>query len=106
VIYPGRLTARDTFRVGSIGDVHPGDIAALASIVAQEVLVGMPKRLIKDSTWVNSMGSRLMPLTNVEATPAPNPAVLDGRLPVGLRPSPSSTGGRPAASIHSDGSSR
>ena len=37
VIYPGKVTARDTFRVGSIGDVHPNDMAALATVVAQEM---------------------------------------------------------------------
>ena len=33
VIYPGKVTARDTFRIGNIGDVHPADMDRLAEAV-------------------------------------------------------------------------
>ncbi len=36
VIYPGKVTARDTFRIGTIGDVHPHDMAALVTVFEQE----------------------------------------------------------------------
>ena len=29
VIYPGKVTSADTFRIGNIGDVTPGDVDAL-----------------------------------------------------------------------------
>ena len=35
LIYPGKLTREETFRIGVIGDVHPGDIARLLEAVAQ-----------------------------------------------------------------------
>ncbi|WOQ16519.1 2-aminoethylphosphonate--pyruvate transaminase [Raineyella sp. W15-4] len=35
VIYPGKLTELDTFRVGTIGDVHPGDMRRLTDAVAR-----------------------------------------------------------------------
>lgn len=34
VIYPGKVTAGDTFRIGNIGDVHPADIARLLNVIA------------------------------------------------------------------------
>lgn len=34
VIYPGKVTVRDTFRVGNIGDVHPADMHRLIDAVA------------------------------------------------------------------------
>lgn len=34
VIYPGKLTELDTFRIGTIGDVHPDDIRRLISSIA------------------------------------------------------------------------
>lgn len=33
VIYPGKLTSANTFRIGNIGDVHPGDIERLLDAV-------------------------------------------------------------------------
>lgn len=33
VIYPGKVTALDTFRIGTIGDVHPADIRRLVAAV-------------------------------------------------------------------------
>lgn len=44
VIYPGKLTAADTFRVGSIGQLFPRDMEALAR-AAQEVLDALGIRL-------------------------------------------------------------
>jgi 2-aminoethylphosphonate-pyruvate transaminase len=35
VIYPGTVSDADTFRIGTIGDVHPGDIERLLLAVAQ-----------------------------------------------------------------------
>ena len=34
VIYPGKVTDRDTFRIGNIGDVHAGDMQRLIEAVA------------------------------------------------------------------------
>ena len=34
VIYPGKVTAADTFRIGSIGDVHPSDMERLVQAIA------------------------------------------------------------------------
>jgi len=34
VIYPGKVTGADTFRIGNIGDVHRGDIERLLLAVA------------------------------------------------------------------------
>jgi 2-aminoethylphosphonate-pyruvate transaminase len=33
VIYPGKVTLQDTFRIGTIGDVHPGDMRRLLQAV-------------------------------------------------------------------------
>ena len=33
-IYPGKLTERDTFRIGNIGEIYPADIDKLAGIIA------------------------------------------------------------------------
>jgi 2-aminoethylphosphonate-pyruvate transaminase len=35
VIYPGKVTRHETFRMGNIGDVHAGDIQRLLSAVEQ-----------------------------------------------------------------------
>lgn len=47
VIYPGKVTDRDTFRVGTIGNVFPDDIRRLLDAVAQcgrgDSLSNMPK---------------------------------------------------------------
>jgi 2-aminoethylphosphonate-pyruvate transaminase len=32
IIYPGKLTALPTFRIGSIGDVYPEDMARLVAL--------------------------------------------------------------------------
>ncbi len=37
VIYPGKVTDIDTFRIGSIGDVHPSDISRLLQAVKQSM---------------------------------------------------------------------
>lgn len=37
VIYPGKLTAIPTFRVGTIGDVHPADMEELVSVLGEYV---------------------------------------------------------------------
>lgn len=34
VIYPGKLTEMDTFRIGNIGEIYPEDIDKLTSIIA------------------------------------------------------------------------
>lgn len=35
VIYPGKVTAADTFRIGTIGNVHPADIDQLITAIAE-----------------------------------------------------------------------
>lgn len=35
VIYPGKVTSADTFRIGNIGDIHPVDIKALLEALAE-----------------------------------------------------------------------
>jgi 2-aminoethylphosphonate-pyruvate transaminase len=35
VIYPGKVTSADTFRIGNIGNVHPADIQRLLAVVAK-----------------------------------------------------------------------
>ena len=35
VIYPGKISQADTFRVGTIGDVHPADFERLAAVLAE-----------------------------------------------------------------------
>jgi 2-aminoethylphosphonate-pyruvate transaminase len=35
VIYPGKVTAADTFRIGTIGNVHPADINELISAIGE-----------------------------------------------------------------------
>jgi aspartate aminotransferase-like enzyme len=37
VIYPGKVTAQDTFRIGTIGDVQPADIVRLVAAVAHSM---------------------------------------------------------------------
>jgi 2-aminoethylphosphonate-pyruvate transaminase len=37
VIYPGKVTERETFRIGTIGDVHPADIRRLLQAVADSM---------------------------------------------------------------------
>jgi 2-aminoethylphosphonate-pyruvate transaminase len=34
VIYPGKVTARETFRIGNIGEVYPADIERLLDAIA------------------------------------------------------------------------
>jgi 2-aminoethylphosphonate-pyruvate transaminase len=34
VIYPGKVSMADCFRIGTIGDITPGDIRALLGVVA------------------------------------------------------------------------
>jgi 2-aminoethylphosphonate-pyruvate transaminase len=33
VIYPGKVTERDTFRIGTIGAVHPADVHRLIAAI-------------------------------------------------------------------------
>jgi 2-aminoethylphosphonate-pyruvate transaminase len=33
VIYPGKVTDQDTFRIGNIGDIHPADVTRLLKAV-------------------------------------------------------------------------
>ena len=35
VLYPGKLTEADTFRVGNIGEIYPEDMEKLSAIIAQ-----------------------------------------------------------------------
>lgn len=37
VIYPGKVTSLDTFRIGTIGDVHPADIRRLVAVVKESM---------------------------------------------------------------------
>jgi 2-aminoethylphosphonate-pyruvate transaminase len=40
VIYPGKVARRDTFRIGNIGDVQPGDIRRLMDAVENSIFFG------------------------------------------------------------------
>ena len=33
VIYPGKISQADTFRIGNIGDVHPDDFRRLTEVI-------------------------------------------------------------------------
>ena len=35
VIYPGKISKADTFRIGNIGDVHPEDFARLVEVIRE-----------------------------------------------------------------------
>jgi 2-aminoethylphosphonate-pyruvate transaminase len=37
VVYPGKVTDRDTFRIGNIGEVYPQDIARLLTAVEESM---------------------------------------------------------------------
>ena len=39
VIYPGKLTDVDTFRIGNIGDIHEEDMLALCEIIENYMVV-------------------------------------------------------------------
>lgn len=38
MIYPGKVTDRDTFRIGNIGDIHAADMRRLIDAVAETVI--------------------------------------------------------------------
>ncbi|MDD1368085.1 2-aminoethylphosphonate--pyruvate transaminase, partial [Bacillus sp. MHSD17] len=40
VIYPGKISKVDTFRIGNIGDVHEADINRLVDSIAKGVVIG------------------------------------------------------------------
>ena len=40
VIYPGKISKVDTFRIGNIGDVHEADIHRLVDSIAKGVVIG------------------------------------------------------------------
>ena len=40
VIYPGKISKVDTFRIGNIGDVHEDDINRLVDSIAKGVVIG------------------------------------------------------------------
>jgi 2-aminoethylphosphonate-pyruvate transaminase len=40
IIYPGKLTATPTFRLGNIGDVYPSDMAGLVRAVGEYIVFG------------------------------------------------------------------
>lgn len=35
VIYPGKISKADTFRIGNIGDVHPEDFRRLVEVIRE-----------------------------------------------------------------------
>ncbi|THB73778.1 MAG: 2-aminoethylphosphonate--pyruvate transaminase, partial [Desulfobulbaceae bacterium] len=37
VIYPGKVTDKDTFRIGNIGDIRPEDMTMLIEAIAQSM---------------------------------------------------------------------
>ena len=37
VIYPGKVTKADTFRIGTIGHVFPSDIRSLIAAIAESI---------------------------------------------------------------------
>jgi 2-aminoethylphosphonate-pyruvate transaminase len=42
VIYPGKVTDHDTFRIGNIGDIHPADMHRLLDAVSDTIAPGPP----------------------------------------------------------------
>ena len=40
VIYPGKISKVDTFRIGNIGDVHEEDINRLVDSIAKGTVIG------------------------------------------------------------------
>mgnify|MGYP005818155883 FL=1 len=40
VIYPGKISEADTFRIGNIGDIYPSDIDGLLAAVREVRLTG------------------------------------------------------------------
>jgi 2-aminoethylphosphonate-pyruvate transaminase len=51
VIYPGKVTSLDTFRVGTIGDVHPADIRRLVAAVKASMFWRESQVLAEPATW-------------------------------------------------------
>jgi 2-aminoethylphosphonate-pyruvate transaminase len=51
VIYPGKVTSLDTFRVGTIGDVHPADVRRLAAAVKASMFWRESQVLADPATW-------------------------------------------------------
>ncbi|MGL5297605.1 MAG: hypothetical protein ACRC9W_03505, partial [Plesiomonas sp.] len=48
VIYPGKVSQADCFRIGTIGDVHEADIRGLLQAMARAVPAMMP--VVQDAT--------------------------------------------------------
>ncbi len=42
VIYPGKVTDRDTFRIGNIGDIHPADVHHLLGAISDTMVSDPP----------------------------------------------------------------
>jgi len=51
VIYPGKVTSLDTFRIGTIGDVHPADIRRLVAAVRACMFWRENGALAEPATW-------------------------------------------------------
>jgi 2-aminoethylphosphonate-pyruvate transaminase len=51
VIYPGKVTDQDTFRIGNIGDIHPADVTRLLKAVESSMY------------WTNGSSSPSIPET-------------------------------------------
>jgi len=44
VLYPGKISAADTFRIGNIGDVHPQDMERLVQAIERNIFWKKPER--------------------------------------------------------------
>jgi len=51
VIYPGKVTSLDTFRIGTIGDVHPADVRRLVTAVKASMFWREGQPLAEPATW-------------------------------------------------------
>ncbi len=51
VIYPGKVTSLDTFRIGTIGDVHPADIRRLVAAMKACMFWREDRLFAEPATW-------------------------------------------------------
>ncbi len=43
VIYPGKVSSADTFRIGTIGHLWPHDVSSMLSVL-REIMMALPRR--------------------------------------------------------------
>jgi 2-aminoethylphosphonate-pyruvate transaminase len=51
VVYPGKVTSLNTFRIGNIGDVHPDDMRRLIEAVRDSMFWREGQSPAKPATW-------------------------------------------------------